>query len=277
MSKGLEPIFQYLVNPLHPISILLVGAGGTGSEVIRHLAKMHGSLIGLGHPGFFVTVSDPDTIGIENLFRQPYTPREIGLFKASQLVSRVNETYGTQWQSAFYDWEDKDNKKDYNIVISCVDKISVRRTIEKRVYKTNSSQPYAKGLLWMDFGNGFDFGQVILSDTYSLKDKILKNVFDIYPKAIDPAEEPSCSLAMSLGKQDLFINSIVPDLGMRMLWSIIRKAKIEYNCIFVNLKEAIPVRTALMLKNEKKESKASTVKPAVRRTKASRKEKVNVH
>lgn len=45
-----------------PVSIFLVGAGGTGSQLADALGSLQATLMALGHPGFNVAVFDPDTV-----------------------------------------------------------------------------------------------------------------------------------------------------------------------------------------------------------------------
>lgn len=52
---------SYLMSPQHPVTVNLIGAGGTGSQVLTCLARLDTALRGLGHPGLFVTLYDPDT------------------------------------------------------------------------------------------------------------------------------------------------------------------------------------------------------------------------
>ncbi len=40
-----------LINPVNPITVNLIGAGGTGSQMLTALARMNHSLIALGHAG----------------------------------------------------------------------------------------------------------------------------------------------------------------------------------------------------------------------------------
>jgi len=39
--------------PANPVQVILIGAGGTGGQVITGLARMHYALRKLGHPGLF--------------------------------------------------------------------------------------------------------------------------------------------------------------------------------------------------------------------------------
>lgn len=50
---------RYLLNPHHPVTVFVIGAGGTGSQVATNLARMSIALQALGHPGLHVTVLTP--------------------------------------------------------------------------------------------------------------------------------------------------------------------------------------------------------------------------
>ena len=78
---------RYLLNPRHPVTVFVIGAGGTGSQVITNLARMSMALQALGHPGLHVTVFDPDTVSQANIGRQLFSETELGLNKAVSLVT----------------------------------------------------------------------------------------------------------------------------------------------------------------------------------------------
>lgn len=59
-----------LLNPTNPLTINLIGAGGTGSQVLTALARMNHALIELGHAGFIVKLWDDDKVSEANLGRQ---------------------------------------------------------------------------------------------------------------------------------------------------------------------------------------------------------------
>ena len=65
--KRVHYIDNYLVNPQHPVTVNLIGAGGTGSQVLTCLARLDTALRGLGHPGLFVTLYDPDIVTEANM------------------------------------------------------------------------------------------------------------------------------------------------------------------------------------------------------------------
>ena len=72
---------NYLLNPHHPVTVFVIGAGGTGSQVITNLARMSMALRALRHPGLHVTVFDPDTVSTANIGRQLFSETELGLNK----------------------------------------------------------------------------------------------------------------------------------------------------------------------------------------------------
>lgn len=88
---------SYLLSPYHPVTVHVIGAGGTGSQVATNLARMDMALRALGHPGLHVTVFDPDTVSEANIGRQLFSASEIGLNKAVVLVTRINRFFGDTW------------------------------------------------------------------------------------------------------------------------------------------------------------------------------------
>lgn len=90
---------NYLLNPHHPVTVFVIGAGGTGSQVITNLARMSMALRALGHPGLHVTVFDPDTVSTANIGRQLFSETELGLNKATALVTRINHFFGYSWSA----------------------------------------------------------------------------------------------------------------------------------------------------------------------------------
>lgn len=89
---------NYLLRPHHPVTVLVIGAGGTGSQVVTNLARMDMALQALAHPGLHVTVFDPDIITQANIGRQLFSEAELGQNKAMAIVTRANRFFGTTWE-----------------------------------------------------------------------------------------------------------------------------------------------------------------------------------
>ena len=98
---------NYIINPRHPITVNLIGAGGTGSQMLQSLARIDYALYKLGHPGLNVRVFDNDIVTEANIGRQLFSPNDVGLNKADVLVTRINTFFGVNWESVseLYDGE----------------------------------------------------------------------------------------------------------------------------------------------------------------------------
>jgi len=140
-----------LVHRIHPsllrqkVHVGLIGAGGTGSQVLSGLARLNRAMLGLGHPGGLqVTVYDPDLVSDANVGRQLFYDADIGHYKADVLVHRLNLTFGLNWTSETRLFR-RSHDAEYDIVIGCVDTAKGRREIEMACQRMQS--PY-----WLDMG-----------------------------------------------------------------------------------------------------------------------------
>lgn len=253
MKKRMHFVDSYLLNPQHPVTINLIGAGGTGSQVITSLARMDAALRALGHPGLHVTVYDPDRVSEANIGRQLFSEADLELNKAVSLVTRINRFFGTTWQAKTGCYPVRVSKateaRTANITITCTD--NVRSRIElwrllKKLRETNRTDDHTP-LYWMDFGNSQKAGQVIIGN---VRKKIKQPSSEIYlpvstmeviteytdySKVKEEDSGPSCSLAGALDKQDLFVNSILAQLGCDIIWKMFREGTMPYRGLYLNL------------------------------------------
>jgi len=107
----------------------------------------------------------------------------------------------------------------------------------------------------MDMGNAQKRGQVILSTIGAIQQpesKIYRTVnylpavteeFREQLEVQSDSNEPSCSLAEALEKQDLFINPALADLGGSLLWNLFRNGMTAYRGFFLNLADfrSVPI------------------------------------
>jgi len=254
---------EYL-QPANPISINLIGAGGTGSQMLTALARMSQALNGLNHPGFTLTLFDDDTVQAPNLARQLFTTAELGQYKSVALINRINRFFGLNWKA-----ETERYDKAYcsiakgmaSMTISCVDTVKARFEIAEilNTYRRNSGGHRDRPLYWMDFGNSKDTGQVVLSTVGEIKQPASKQFLPVgnLPYVTDKFKDlllqsekadntPSCSLAEALASQDLFINSTLVNFGSSLIWQMFREGIIYNDALFLNLKEyrAQPLKIA---------------------------------
>src|ERR1700712_2475126 len=247
---------QELLQPYNPVTINLIGAGGTGSQVLTALARMNQALIALNHPGLMVRVFDDDKVERSNLARQLFTTAELGLFKSVALINRINRFFGTNWKAETekYDNTYSGDKESAwaTMTIGCVDTVQARQDIAQVLKTLNKrmSNSRSQPLYYMDFGNSRETGQVILSTIGKIKQpdskqyrtaETLPMVTDEFGELLKASETtdntPSCSLAEALTKQDLFINSALTNLGASLLWQLFREGVLFNRGFFLNLKE----------------------------------------
>ena len=166
---------NYLPNPTNPISVNLIGAGGTGSKVLTALMEINESLIALGHAGLSVRLWDDDIITTANLGRQRFFESETGLYKSVALINRVNRCIGTNWKAESRKFE-RDNfgripeEAQATIYITCVDNVQARFDVAEILSVLGNIRTYRDTpKYWLDFGNSQHTGQVLLSTIGTIK------------------------------------------------------------------------------------------------------------
>ena len=243
MKKTVHFTDNYILNPTHQVTVNLIGCGGTGSQVLTALSRMSHSLIALNHPGFHITVFDPDIVTDANLGRQLFSSSDVGLNKAVVLTSRVNRFFSFAWKAV----PDIYRNEPANIIITCTDNIKSRLEIANEfLQKENKGYDFQRLIYWLDFGNTQNSGQVILgtfseipqpeSKKYIAKSKLdcVTERFDL-TKINEKDSGPSCSLAEAIEKQDLFINSTLANVGAKLLWKLFREGMSDQAGVFINM------------------------------------------
>ena len=251
--KRVHYIDNYLLNPQHPVTVNLIGAGGTGSQVLTCLARLDVTLRALGHPGLFVTLYDPDIVTDANIGRQLFSCSDLGLNKAQCLVTRVNNFFGNDWKAVpdVFPTVLKDAKRDdiANITITCTDNIKSRLNLWNvlKAVPVSNYRDYETPLYWMDFGNAQTTGQVFIGTVRNkIRQPASKEFMPVpgmnviteevnYSTIEEKDSEPSCSLAEALERQDLYINSILAQVGCDILWRMFKEGRTLYRGAYINL------------------------------------------
>lgn len=221
---------EYLKNPYHPVTVNVIGAGGTGSLLIGRLARLNEALKMMDHPGLQVSLYDPDIVEEFNIGRQNFTLSDVGLNKATCLINKVNMAYGLQWESFGVFAQPTVTG---NIFITCVDNADYRVNLSQN---KETHDPLQTNFLWIDCGNGKDFGQVVLTDF-----KSLRTPTDIFGDLVsyDNLEAQGtmgCSYRDKLNEQDLFINDIISAYCSEIIWSLFRDKTLDSQGVIINTK-----------------------------------------
>lgn len=256
-----------LLQPYNPVPVNLIGAGGSGSQMLTALARINYSLNQLDHPGLFVRVFDDDVLTPANQGRQLFCDAEVGLLKSVALINRVNRFFGTNWKAVDgrYNAAVIKENPDYReavLTIGCVDTVAARFEIAEILHglkKVMGTHTRHRPRYYMDLGNSQHTGQVLLSTVDEIKQPTSKK-FDptaTLPMVTDEFKDlllgmnkddstPSCSHAEALGKQDLFINSSLVNMGASLLWQMFREGMLTNRGFFMNLRDyrtmPVPVR-----------------------------------
>ena len=185
------PVFPFQAGH---IKVLLVGLGGTGSFLARHVACMIALLQGAGKDAS-LTFIDPDTVEVGNIPRQNFCPAEIGRYKAEALAERYARDFGVEIgciPSTFSPEMAATSWDTLTILVGCVDNALARIALGSALQQ-NERISYSNGtgvprVWWLDLGNGLDYGQVLLGSTNDLQ--TLSSAFAI-------GALPRCSLLPS--------------------------------------------------------------------------------
>ncbi len=243
---------KYLLSSYHPITVLVAGAGGTGSQVITSLARMSVALQALGHPGLHLTAFDPDTVTEANIGRQLFSETELGLNKATALVTRVNRFFGYAWEAreCRYPMITKEGDKSVplaNIIITCTDNTRSRLDLWRFLKKYRNIKITMRKRRYTGWISGTPKPRASVGNIRSKISQPASSEYLPMPRMNVITEEvsystireedsgPSCSLAEALRKQDLFINSMLAQIGCDILWRMFREGRTFYRGAYLNL------------------------------------------
>ncbi|MDR6919534.1 PRTRC system ThiF family protein [Chryseobacterium sp. 2987] len=246
---------NYLLAPTNPITVNLIGAGGTGSKVLTGLMEINESLLALGHPGLQVRLWDDDIVTSANLGRQRFFECEVGLPKSVALINRINRCTGANWKAETLKFErDKignlPKESSAIITMTCVDTVQARFGVAEILTELERKRSYTRDFprYWIDFGNSRYSGQAILSTVGDIRQQssekyipianlpfVTEEYGDLLLQSEKEDNTPSCSLAEALEQQDLFINASLAQMGCKLFWSLFRNGMIKYKGFFHNL------------------------------------------
>lgn len=245
MSIAFEPWF----NPRES-TVILVGCGGTGSELAKILSRMVYHLRELGQPTpNRIVFVDPDIVEAKNIGRQGFVPADIGCYKAELLANRMNMALGLdiQFYCEAYN-PGKHGNSAYsrqNLLLGAVDNHHARRQLAK----TKS--------LWIDCGNGREHGQVIIGNTDSKQDirqwgekevKSLPNAAMVFPELLKPEQTPaptdmlSCAELLLRGEQHLLVNQQMAIVAASYVYKLFTRQPITSHMTYVDI-ESLAMRS----------------------------------
>ncbi|CAM3924132.1 PRTRC system ThiF family protein [Deinococcus frigens] len=217
-------------DPRPPVQILLIGVGGTGSLLLTHLVRLDQAVRALGGAGLHVRAFDPDRVSASNLTRQNFAPADVGRFKAIALVERCNLYAALSWQAFPRVLGQGDlSAGTPHFVLSAVDSGQARREVLATL------EAHGRGMYWLDCGNDATCGQVVLGQVGP--GATLAHVVALDPERMTGEDDdaPSCSAAVALTRQHLFINPAVALQAAQMLGDLLLTGQTAASAVYVNL------------------------------------------
>ena len=176
-----------------PSSIVLIGAGGTGSRLMPALTQLARTCLKKYNPNAWldklpIFVIDGDKVEEKNLLRQNFISKDVGQYKSVVLANRYSTAFGVPVYAStdfinLSNTEETLNKSiefiglpegttlkfDNAIIILAVDSATARRNILRYIFNLNNSHSYrgigfgsdptSRGFI-IDAGNEDSFGQV---------------------------------------------------------------------------------------------------------------------
>jgi PRTRC genetic system ThiF family protein len=218
----------------HIQTITVVGLGGTGAQITRSVARMVYDMKAARMHTPQIVLIDPDRVEQKNVGRQLYTEADVGQPKAHVLMHRFNMALGLdiiaidQLVSA-----EKHIERWGNLIIGAVDNHLARRELAK-----------ANGAIWVDTGNHFNAGQVVIGNTGDPETALryidgqdgrylyLPNAGLLFPALLEPEAEPqpeperSCAELVASREQDLLINDWMATIASQYLYKLLHRQPI---------------------------------------------------
>lgn len=234
----------YTFDPhLYLREIVLVGCGGTGSQLARAVARMIYSMKAARQSVPRVCFIDPDVVELPNVGRQLFTHAEVGLHKAEALAWRFNYSLGLsiECHNEAFDPRKHIDRNSGTILLGAVDNHLARRALAQ-----------TRDALWIDCGNHRNGGQVVIGNTNDheaiLRElraseesvRYLPNAALLYPELLQPDEDESaaepdlsCAELVLQGEQGILINSFIASIAAEYLRKLLQREPITtYQTIF---------------------------------------------
>lgn len=228
---------------IHIREIVLVGLGGTGSQLARSVCRILFDMRTRNQSVPALRFIDPDIIETKNVGRQMFTPADVGAYKAETLARRFSLALGLPivWHNQPFE-PDKYLGSSLNstLLLGAVDNHLARQTL----HKVNG--------LWIDCGNSFDNGSVIIGNTSSRDTlrrglsraeqhevdlRYLPSAGLLFPALLEPDPEPvpqvSCADLVQMGDQQLLINDWVALVAAQYVYKLLHRKPIASFMTFV--------------------------------------------
>lgn len=230
-----------------PLTLAVVGTGGTGSFVAEGLCR----LLGPESPVQLLLV-DHDTVEPHNLVRQNFLPEEVGDYKARALALRLATHYRRPIQYSLNPFSQEVLQDRGAILIGCVDNHLARQALH---HAMASSRYVTRPLAWIDSGNGGHWGQVLVGTTPHLEEMrraflepegvcralplpSLQHPALLEAPQVEVAPPEDCAEAVDAGVQSPTINQLMATLTVEVVRRLLA-GTLEWMGVYCDLEHGL--------------------------------------
>lgn len=230
--------------------IILVGVGGTGSQWARQISRMIYDMRRRSIKTPDVLFVDPDRVEEKNVGRQMFTATDVGKYKAEVLARRFNHALGLDiaYRTEPFDrvWFRRGGTDRYSekqvLLCGAVDNHQARIALA------------GMSAIWIDAGNHFSSGQVVIGNTGNSTDVLrylsndakraktmwLPNAAAVFPNLLKPEGAPSpveqsCADLVAMGDQHLLINDLIATVAAGYTFNLLYRQPIKSFVTYVDV------------------------------------------
>lgn len=192
-------------------TLVVVGAGGTGSYFLKEFARyIHHTQKQKEFKK--MVIFDGDSVEQKNLMRQSFIKEDIGRNKAVVMAEALNDNFDLKFESYACYLNNKNQLEDVvegiPLIISCVDNHGCRLLLEDFFHSYNHC-------IYFDSANEFENGEVVYS--YKKDGKVYGPVRSFYfpnilKDDVRTREEMSCEELNNVEPQHIFTNMLAGNL-----------------------------------------------------------------
>lgn len=235
----IEPPVPFLL-PDAPLTVAVVGCGGTGSAVAQHIARIAAHLGDASGRRVSLILIDGDSVAPANIGRQLFAHAEIGQNKAQTLAARLSRALAipvhavAEMATVPLLQQLRPRPGHYGLLVGAVDGASGRQVLQ---HALGSNMGWR---LWLDCGNHEHSGQVAvgsvtcataLQGAFALTGvcTALPSPALVYPDLLQAAPVPSqqaCAADMIDGRQSLLINHLIAAIAAQYVSDLVLARRI---------------------------------------------------
>lgn len=215
------------INVNKDILCIVIGVGGTGASLAYEIAH----LASVSEKNIKMVFIDGDIVEAKNLNRQRFVVNDLNKYKAEVTAKRCRMAYNVDIvdKNEYITSEDdlygiiREYKGYTPIILGCSDSLKLRYLVCEAVKKAHTINDVPSEIIYIDAGNGEDYGQVNFTYVKS-GEYITPDYFQTSPKSLEDVFEAKLVTQMSC---DELMNSAPQTKGANMASAVTMYSYLE--------------------------------------------------